>query len=117
MEAKKLLLLFMEQYEDSRFQPLRDARDGKEDHKYDNLAGFKKKLNKGTVYYILPEIFREEIYKGMNYRHAAQALIKCGLMEREKKGFTRHLPVELPDRGRIHCFTILIKNEDDHEVD
>ena len=116
MEAKKLLLSFLEQHE-GRFQPLRDAQDGKDASKYGNLAGFKKKLKNGTVYYILPETFREEVYRGMNYRRAAEGLVACGLMMREKKGYTRHLPVELPGLGRVHCFIIVIKHEDDQETD
>ncbi|MDL2210672.1 DUF927 domain-containing protein [Desulfovibrio sp. OttesenSCG-928-O18] len=109
-EIEKRLLLFLEQHGSSRFQPLR-GHDSEQ--KCINRAGFKDEQPKKTVYYILPETFKEEIYRGIDYRRAAKVLAERSLLSREKKGFTR--PVDLPGLGRKRCFTIEMGTGDSRE--
>ena len=111
IDIRKCLLLFLEQHGASRFQPLRN-RDG--EHKWINRAGFKDEKPAETTYHILPETFKEDIYKGTDYRKAAKVLAEAGLLSREKKGFTR--PVNLPGLGKKRCFTVVIKTANISEV-
>jgi uncharacterized protein (DUF927 family) len=113
MEIKKRLQLFLEQHGSSRFQPLQCDQD---DQKWINRAGFKSARRGAALYYILPETFKEEIYRGLDYKRAARVLAECGLLSREAKGFTR--PMELPGLGRKRCFVITMKKKNDiREVD
>ena len=97
--------LFIEQHGTSRFQDLDTGA-----ATCINRVGFRRKVDAGTEYLILPESFRAEVCKGVNARKAAAVLLEKGLLlPGEGRNLMRKSPVKLPDYGRSRCYTILVR--------
>jgi putative DNA primase/helicase len=85
--------LFLEQHGASRFQDV-----ARPDAVCINRAGFRESDNAGTVYYVLPESFKE-ICKGHPLDKAARVLRDAGVLQADGKRLKRWLPT-LPGFGR-----------------
>lgn len=113
-EAQSILSqvrLFFEQHGDSRFALMTACPDGthqiQDSHRViQNRAGFRKRTDDGTEFYVMPEVFGQEICKGMDRTTAARTLIAEGWLvsDGEGKSSVRH---RLPDvgRARVYQFT------------
>lgn len=74
---------FFEAHGSSRFE---DLSHGGED-KIVNRAGFKKKTTDGSFeYYVLPQVFREEVCNGFNPVDICRALVERGLLASSSEG-------------------------------
>jgi len=56
-------------------------------------------------YYVLPEVFRNEICKGFDHKVVSKLLIKAGMLKPGKASATR--PERLPGIGNISCYRFL----------
>ena len=103
--------LFIEQHGTSRFQDLDTGA-----ATCINRVGFRRKVDGGIEYLILPESFRAEVCRGVNARKATAVLLEKGLLlPGDGRNLMRKPPVNLPDYGRKRCYTILIK-EASHDL-
>jgi uncharacterized protein (DUF927 family) len=106
---------FLEAHGSSRFEPAWI----KEDHRPDasapaedalrrtiNRAGFRRKDGDGRwKYFVLPEIWRQEVCKGLDARAIAQAMAERGWLERgEGKNLARK--VRVPEIGEVWVYVI-----------
>lgn len=101
--------LFIEQHGLSRFQdttaPLATCI---------NRAGFRQDAGNGTKYYVLPENFKAEICKGVNYKRAAALLLDKGiLIPGDSRSYTSRPPIDLPGYGRRRCYTLFFGGDAD----
>ena len=77
-----------------------------------NRAGFRYAKEDTTIYYILPETFKSEIYKGMNAKHAADVLDRKGMLHKgDGNHIMRRPEIDLPTYGRKRCYTIVVQKE------
>ena len=75
-----------------------------------NRVGFRRKVDDGMEFLVLPESFKAEVCKGHNAKRAAAVLLENGLLlPGEGRNLMRKPPVDLPDYGRKRCYTLLIK--------
>jgi putative DNA primase/helicase len=97
--------LFIEQHGASRFQYL-DTQAAT----VINRVGFRRDVEGGTEYLILPESFKAEVCKGHNAKRAATVLLEKGLLlPGEGRNLMRMSANVLPGFGcRKRCYTILI---------
>jgi putative DNA primase/helicase len=72
-----------------------------------NRAGFKKISGESTLYYVLPEIFKEEICAGLEYRRVVDTLLIEGCLELDNNSPSRR--EYLPGLGRSRCYAITPK--------
>jgi len=72
-----------------------------------NRAGFRKTTSKNALYYVLPEVFKEEICAGLDYRSVLNVLLAEGCLEPEKDTPSRR--EYLPGIGRSRCYVITPK--------
>jgi putative DNA primase/helicase len=92
--------LFLEQHGASRFQDV-----GNQDAVCINRVGFRRNREDGaTVYYVLPESFKE-ICKGHDVTRAARVLRDAGLLIPDGKHFKGNSP-NLPGLGRQKCYIL-----------
>jgi hypothetical protein len=84
---------FLEAHGSSRFQRIAKGIDGialDSQEKVLNRAGFCEMTPEGSTYHILPEVFRNEICRGHDFRMAACWLADRGFLEKGNDGrFTR----------------------------
>ena len=73
-----------------------------------NRAGFKQTKNGKTIYYILTNVFKNEICQGIQPKRAAQALQKAGLLIPESSRLDPKLPISVPDVGRPRVYAVCI---------
>lgn len=71
-------------------------------------AGFRKVTVLGISYYVLPEVFREELCAGFDYRTVAQLLLKEGWLE-PGEHHVAYRREYLPGIGRSRCYVFLPK--------
>lgn len=93
---------FFEAHEESRFSDLNDISD----RPTINRAGFRRVVESGTEYFVLPEIFKREICSGFEPKAAARALVDAGWIRPAPDGkFQRS--ERLPGKGtiRVYVFT------------
>ena len=96
--------LFIEQHGASRFQDIDNPA-----ATCINRVGFRRNIEGGTEFMILPESFKAEFCKGHNTKRAAAVLMDRGmLIPGEGRNLMRRSPVDLPGFGRKRCYTILI---------
>ncbi len=113
LEEKKILSqvqLFFEMHGESRFSPWNAEFDGKT---Y-NRAGFKKNEGNKTEYFVLEEVFKNEISQGYDWRQAAKILVKKGYIKASSDGKSTRSE-NLPGLGKVRCYrfeNIPIKKED-----
>lgn len=102
LEEKKVLSkvqLFFEMHGDSRFSPW----SCESDVKTYNRAGFKKTEGDRTEYYVLEEVFKNEICQGYDWKRAAKLLVEKGYLKPSSdKKSTR--TENLPGLGRVRCY-------------
>ncbi len=115
-EVKTLLAqvrLFFEQHGESRFTPIDEKNDAEELYcKTINRAGFRKNIETGIAFYVLPEVFRE-ICTGHNTTWAAKTLVEKGFLKTGGDGkpqVQRRLP-GYPNGKRVYAFFPEIFNE------
>ena len=98
------VMLFVEQHGASRFQDV-----DKPNTVCINRAGFRRAVEGGTEFLVLPGAFRAEVCKGYDFKRAAAVLLSKGLLlPGEGRNLMRRPPVDLPDYGRKRCYTIFI---------
>lgn len=99
--AVRQVKAFLEMHGASRFQST-DTPDAR----IINRAGFKNCADDGTTeFLILPEVFRNEVCKGIDYEMAAQALKKRGCLVLPKDG-RMTVQRRLPDFGKPRVYII-----------
>lgn len=99
---------FLEQHGKSRFENW--SGDGTGNYTIQNRAGFRRGEVSNTgdaaeVYYALPNVFKEEICKGLDHRAIARTLAEAGCLKLE--GTRQHTRKErLPQMGLTRCYVI-----------
>jgi len=100
---------FIEAHGNSRFQPLAPRHDsgGNEIHeRVIDRVGFKSVEPEGvTEFLILPESFRQEVCKGLDYRMVAKVLEERGHLRTDSKG-KRSVLHTLLELGRIRVYAV-----------
>ncbi|MBF0191724.1 MAG: DUF927 domain-containing protein [Magnetococcales bacterium] len=94
--------LFFEQHGDSRFANKR----GGNDRPIINRAGFREIREEGIghmEYFVLPEVFKTEICKGLDARFVTRLLIEQGWIAPGPDGVATIKP-RLPDMGPTRCY-------------
>lgn len=96
---------YFESHGDARFTDWHRAED---DHapKTLNRAGFRR-LNENTGrvdYYVLPEVFKTEICKGLDHQVVCKLLAELGCLETEGRSYTRK--ERLPGMGNTRCYRV-----------
>lgn len=102
LEEKKILSkiqLFFEMHGDSRFTSWHKDFDTKT---Y-NRAGFKKTEGDRSEYYVLEEVFKNEICQGSDWKKAAKLLIKKGYLKPSTDGKSTRTE-SLPGIGPVRCY-------------
>lgn len=100
--------LFLELHGKSRFENW--SGDGVGNYTIQNRAGFRRGEiasdgEQGEVFYVLPEVFKTEICKGMDYRAVARELAAADCLKLE--GTRQHTRKErLPQMGNTRCYVI-----------
>jgi putative DNA primase/helicase len=110
--------LFLEQHGEARFAAAwaperlkthvsadgRDIETVKTDRPTINRAGFRKAGDDGWTYYVLPEVWRREVCKGMDAQTVARAMVERGWMLKATKQISR---VErIPGEGNTTVYVI-----------
>lgn len=79
-------------------------------------VGFRRTVDNGTEYYVLPESFKSEVCSGHNPNHAAKVLKEHGLLlPGDGRNIRRKPTFDLPDFGRKRCYVLFVGRED-HEL-
>ncbi len=102
LEEKKILTqvqLFFEMHGESRFSPW----DNPADAKTYNRAGFKKSESSGTEYYVLQEVFKNEICQGCDWRRAAKILVNKKYLKPSSDNKSTRAE-QLPNLGKVRCY-------------
>ncbi|WP_294446955.1 DUF927 domain-containing protein [uncultured Mailhella sp.] len=74
-----------------------------------NRAGFRQTKQGKTVYYILTNVFKNELCQGIPADRACKALMSAGLLIRQSNDrYTTKLPKEVSDVGRASVYAISI---------
>jgi putative DNA primase/helicase len=100
-EALLQVRLFLEQHGESRFSL---AWDQENDRPVSNRAGFRKAADAGATYYVLREVFRREVCKGLDAKIVARAMAERGWLEREADALTH--TVRIPGQGNLRVYVI-----------
>ncbi|MFP4733168.1 DUF927 domain-containing protein [Pasteurella multocida] len=88
-----------------------------------DTAGYKELAKQGTnereKYWIIPQVYLNDVIKGFNEKQASEILAKADMLERGKeKGypFTIKLPRKIkPERTRCYLLYTLVESEDEEE--
>lgn len=102
LEEKKILSkiqLFFEMHGDSRFSPWH----GESETKTYNRAGFKKFDGEKTEYFVLEEVFKNEICLGIEWKQAAKLLVLKGYLKPSTDGKSTRSE-SLPGMGQVRCY-------------
>ncbi len=73
-----------------------------------NRAGFRRNLNQETQFYVLPEVFRQEICKGWDLHTVSKLLLVEGWIEADSQG-KAYRREYLPGIGRSRCYVFTNK--------
>ena len=125
LESKQIvqqIALFFERYGESRFTRWDNEEPRVDEHvpRTDNRCGFRKTeamLKHGrdesteTIYYVLPESFRTEICKGLNFKAVLKLLRELGAIECSKDNKSS-IPYRLPGYGKKkqRCYKVMPGN-------
>jgi uncharacterized protein (DUF927 family) len=93
---------FFELHGESRFSRL-DSTELREPRTI-NRAGFRRTLPNGTAeYFVLPEVFRDEVCANSDWKQVAKACVAHGLIQPRSNGqpSTTH---RLPEMGPVSCY-------------
>lgn len=104
---------FFESHGESRFS------EWKEDPEFKtyNRAGFKKYEEGQTHYYVLPEVFRNEICEGMDWKRAGKIGVNLGFIMPSTDGKSTRTEM-LPGFGRTRCYRFVrlpVEKEEEQE--
>lgn len=93
---------FFEAHGESRFA------EWKEDPEFKtyNRAGFKKYEGDQAHYYVLPEVFRNEICVGVDWKRAAKLGVELGFIMPSKDGKSTRSET-LPGMGKVRCYRFI----------
>lgn len=93
---------FFEMHGESRFSAWEETQNSHTLYR----AGFKKAMSFGVSYYVLPEVFREELCAGFDYRAVTRLLLTQGWLEPgdNQAPYRREY---LPGIGRSRCYVFL----------
>ncbi len=108
LEQKKAIAQvksFLEKYGESRFINISDISSL---IKPIDRAGYKQRIEGVFHYYILPEVYKNEVCKGLNYRQVSQYLIQKGFLIPDSQGKSMEVK-HLPDVGKIRVYHIADK--------
>ncbi len=131
LEGKQIIqqvALFFERYGESRFTRWDNEEPRVDEHvpRTDNRCGFRKTEvmfkhgrdeSTETIYYVLPESFRSEICKGLNFKAVIKLLRELGAIECSKDNKSS-IPYRLPGYGKKkqRCYKIIPSNlNSDHK--
>lgn len=94
---------FIERHGDCRFSPFNDATTTKTI----NRAGFRKlePFDDAYTYYILPNVWREEVCKGFNQKVMAEHLLASGVLVPGANN-KPYSTVRLPSMGSAKCYVV-----------
>jgi putative DNA primase/helicase len=98
-EALQQVRLFLEQHGEARFSL---AWDPKNERPVSNRAGFRKAADTGATYYILPEVFRHEVCKGLDAKMIAREMAKRGWLLTEGRRVTRQERIRGEGNMRVY---------------
>lgn len=101
LEEKKIISkiqLFFEMHGNSRFTDWYDK-----DSKTYNRAGFKKTEGDRTEYYVLEEVFKNEICQGFDWKQASRILISKSYLKASSDGKSTRTE-SLPGLGKVRCY-------------
>ena len=93
---------FFEMHGESRFSPWEETQNSHTPYR----AGFKKATALGMSYYVLPEVFREELCAGFDYRAVTRLLLTQRWLE-PGDNQTPYRREYLPGMGRSRCYVFL----------
>jgi putative DNA primase/helicase len=102
--------LFLEQHGKSRFERWAAHDQDSGNYVIQNRAGFRRgELSAAgdseEIFYVLPEVFREEVCRGLDARAVSRALAEAGCLRREgARQYTRK--ERLPGVGHSRCYVI-----------
>jgi putative DNA primase/helicase len=108
--------LFFEQHGESRFALMTVAPDASyhldETRVVSNRAGFRKRSEVGTDFYVMGEVFGQEICKGLDRNAVVKTLIAEGWLRPDKDG-KNSIRMKLPEIGqaRVYHFTAKMLND------
>ena len=94
---------FLKQHGDSRFEPLEKNDDLRP---VNNRAGFWQIHEGEREFLVLPEVFREEICKGINYKQAAKVLKDVGWLKTGTEPGRNTKKSRLPGIGLTYCYVL-----------
>ena len=125
LECKQIIqqiALFFERYGESRFTRWDNEEPKVDEHvpRTDNRCGFRKTEvmfkhgrdeSTETIYYVLPESFRSEICKGLNFKAVIKLLRELGAIECSKDNKSS-IPYRLPGYGKKkqRCYKVIPSN-------
>jgi len=115
-QAFEQVRFFLEQHGESRFAPAWDRvvtvikTDGEEaetsrtDRPTINRAGFRKVSDEGTTFYVLPEVWRREVCRGLDAKRVAAAMAERRWLLKEAEHMTRR--ERIPGEGNQRVYVI-----------
>ena len=92
---------FLEKYGDSKFINIAENSLIKPIERY----GYKQKFNGVFHYYVLPEIYKNEVCKGLNHKQVTKYLLEKGLLVADGQGRSVESK-HLPDIGKVRVYHI-----------
>lgn len=93
---------FLEKYGDSRFINISDFSSL---IKPIDRAGYRQKIEEAFHYYVLPEVYKNEVCRGLNYKQVSKYLIQRGLLISDNEGKSVESK-RFPDVGKIRVYHI-----------
>ena len=116
----------IERFGESRFTRWESAAAKIDEHgpRTIDRLGFRKTLEHGmgddmhttNTYYVLPEAWRAEIFKGMNISAVNKELLQRGVLEPGSDG-KAYSSIRLPGLGRQRCYVVkTVPGTDEHEA-
>ena len=96
---------FLEKYGESRFINITDTSSL---IKTIDRAGYKQRIEGVFHYYILPEVYKNEVCRGQNYKQVSQYLIQKGFLVTDSQGKSMEVK-HLPDVGKIRIYHVTDK--------
>jgi putative DNA primase/helicase len=106
---------FFESHGESRFAEWKEDPD----FKTYNRAGFKKYDGGQVHYYVLPEVFRNEICEGVDWKRAGKIGVDFGFIMPSSDGKSTRTET-LPGFGKIRCYRFIripVVKEDEEDTD
>jgi uncharacterized protein (DUF927 family) len=110
-EAFAQVRLFLEKHGESRFSPCWDV---KSDKPVINRAGFRKAGDgEGWTYYVLPEVWRREVCKGLDAKAVAVVMAERGWIERgDGRNLTQRLRIPGEGHQRVYVMSAAFLSAD-----